>query len=804
MKIIKVKIASIVHCFLGILICSTTFSQTQLVEDFNSGSASANNFNHFAYNGQFYIYASNGVNGGELFLFDGVNRTLVADLNPGSASSNIASAIEFQNKMYFSANDGNSGAELFSFDGANISLVADINPTGNSSPTNFTIFQNELFFAANDGSNGNELWKYDGTSVSMVMDINAGSSNSHPSNLIVFANTLIFKATDVGTGNELYSYDGIAVTLLADINPSGQSNISNFTILNGVLYFSANDNINGLELWTYDGSSVQLFMDYVPGSLGLSPNYFQLYNNEIYFAGTTAAEGKELFKTDGNTISLVSDINSGTANSNPVEFYLFNGDMFFRADNGVSGFELHKYDGSSVTLVGEVAIGAQSSYSQNIYGFNGYIYFMADDGTLGYELYRTDGNNIDLVQDIWEGSSDSYPGYFFDLNGVLYFDANDGVHGVELHSYDGCSVTKYLTETVCGNVYTVPSGDESYITSGNYLDTIPSSLGCDSILRIHLELTYDFSGPTPMISTLPSVLAQCEVVSLVFPMGIDNCSGSVIGTLTSSLPITQLGSNQVTWQYIDDNGNITLQTQEVIIIDTINPNLNIADITVYLDQNGEHYLVSSDYDLGSNDDCGSYSSALSLDYLDCSNIGTNSISVTITDEANNDSSDVITVNVLDTIAPTPFTLSLGDIVAVQEVNVLYPPLVTDNCGLVTISNDAVLPIQNDTIIVWTYEDQYGNVTTQSQNVDILSPQFAGIENNDEPKFILYPNPASAIFTFEGDLNGEVMIYDQLGRELFRATVYDKLDIDISNFTSGNYLVKYTNETRTGFKKLIVK
>lgn len=47
--------------------------------------------------------------------------------------------------------------------------------------------------------------------------------------------------------------------------------------------------------------------------------------------------------------------------------------------------------------------------------------------------------------------------------------------------------TATLTKVECGS-YTVPSGDETYMTSGTYMDTIPNAAGCDSILTINLTI----------------------------------------------------------------------------------------------------------------------------------------------------------------------------------------------------------------------------------------------------------------------------------------------------------------------------
>jgi len=49
------------------------------------------------------------------------------------------------------------------------------------------------------------------------------------------------------------------------------------------------------------------------------------------------------------------------------------------------------------------------------------------------------------------------------------------------------NTTHTISPTACGS-YTVPSGDEMYTISGTYMDTIPNAAGCDSILTINLTI----------------------------------------------------------------------------------------------------------------------------------------------------------------------------------------------------------------------------------------------------------------------------------------------------------------------------
>ncbi|MGV3610926.1 MAG: MopE-related protein [Fluviicola sp.] len=49
------------------------------------------------------------------------------------------------------------------------------------------------------------------------------------------------------------------------------------------------------------------------------------------------------------------------------------------------------------------------------------------------------------------------------------------------------TTTSTINPTACGT-YTVPSGDETYTISGTYMDTIPNAANCDSIITINLTI----------------------------------------------------------------------------------------------------------------------------------------------------------------------------------------------------------------------------------------------------------------------------------------------------------------------------
>ncbi len=104
------------------------------------------------------------------------------------------------------------------------------------------------------------------------------------------------------------------------------------------------------------------------------------------------------------------------------------------------------------------------------------------------------------------------------------------------------STSASITETVCYN-YTVPSGDETYTSSGVYSDTIPNSAGCDSIVTINLTITaVDVSvtdnSPT-LIANATGVFYQWTYCDSVSVSGATNQAYTAAASGSYAVIITQ-------------------------------------------------------------------------------------------------------------------------------------------------------------------------------------------------------------------------------------------------------------------------
>lgn len=81
----------------------------------------------------------------------------------------------------------------------------------------------------------------------------------------------------------------------------------------------------------------------------------------------------------------------------------------------------------------------------------------------------------------------------------------------------------------------------------------------------------DVTAPVPDLAQLPDLNNMCEATTLTAPTAADNCGGTIIGTTTTTVPITAQGNSTITWTFDDGNGNTSTQTQNVI-----NPTIDVS------------------------------------------------------------------------------------------------------------------------------------------------------------------------------------------------------------------------------------
>ncbi len=236
----------------------------------------------------------------------------------------------------------------------------------------------------------------------------------------------------------------------------------------------------------------------------------------------------------------------------------------------------------------------------------------------------------------------------------------------------------------------------------------------------------------------------CGTYSLsVSPNGFD-CDDLSGGPYTVTLTVTDDSNSQT------DNctANITVADPNSFCCDP--PAAVCQNFTLQLDASGNGSITATDVDGGSTADCGLQSLTATPTTFDCSNVGDNTVTLTITDINNESDNCTATVTVEDNVAPNAVcqntTVQLdangeGSIVAAD-----IDGESTDACGVASTSastTDFGCSDVGDNTITLTVTDVNNNTNTCTATVTV--------EDN------VAPNAVCQNFTAQLDANGNTTI-----------------------------------------------
>lgn len=283
-----------------------------------------------------------------------------------------------------------------------------------------------------------------------------------------------------------------------------------------------------------------------------------------------------------------------------------------------------------------------------------------------------------------------------------------------------CEVTSLTEPTATSNCYGVIKGTHNVTLPLTSQGTVKVTWTYDDnnggkTTQEQTIIIKDISAPQPDVKELDAITAQCQVSSIPAPTATDKCNGPIVGTTTTTFPITAQGATLVTWTYDDGRGNISTQAQYVIISDTIAP---VADIAKLSTINAE-CEVKSITPPTATDNCEGKIIGTSNVQFPLTAQGTKIITWTYDDGNGNTSTQTQEVIIKDNTAPVLDVPSLADFHAECQVKSLPTPTASDNCaGTIYGVADVGFPItaQGTTIVTWTFNDGNGNIITQKQNV----------------------------------------------------------------------------------------
>lgn len=206
--------------------------------------------------------------------------------------------------------------------------------------------------------------------------------------------------------------------------------------------------------------------------------------------------------------------------------------------------------------------------------------------------------------------------------------------------------------------------------------------------------------------------------SVVNNNSTDNCAVTGMTVAPASFTCAQLGLRNVTLTATDQSSNTSTCTARIRLRDNIKPEAKCQPVTASISGNGYAYITVYQVNNGSTDNCTVSGLSLSKSQFSCSNIGLNTVTLTVTDQSINAKTCTAAITITDNTPPVAkckeLFVQLGpsgqaSITAAQINNNS-----TDGCGIADMS---VTPSQfscsdiGANVVVLTVNDPNGNSAT---------------------------------------------------------------------------------------------
>jgi hypothetical protein len=195
--------------------------------------------------------------------------------------------------------------------------------------------------------------------------------------------------------------------------------------------------------------------------------------------------------------------------------------------------------------------------------------------------------------------------YLWSVNGNTY--TSSGVYNATMPNHAGCDSVITLNLTIHPStastinasdceMYTSPSGNYTFTSSGTYLDTIPNSDGCDSIITIHLTIhglpTVSYNEST----TLACVNWSAFTLSSAIPAG-GTYSGAGVTVNNFNPSSAGLGNHLIIYQYTDVNNCTNSDTSFIQINSCLNlDEVNNHPVNLFPNPNQGIFTIESPFD----------------------------------------------------------------------------------------------------------------------------------------------------------------------------------------------------------------
>ncbi len=292
---------------------------------------------------------------------------------------------------------------------------------------------------------------------------------------------------------------------------------------------------------------------------------------------------------------------------------------------------------------------------------------------------------------------------------------------VDNGSADNCGIaSRSLSKTTfsCGDI-----GENTVIFS------VEDSTG--NTLTANVKITvFDALKPTVKTKNITVELGTDGKASITVS-DINNGSSDNCSIATMSLDITEfecsnLGDNTVILTIKDTSGNVQTKSAQVAVEDKILPVAIAQNITVHLDATGNVSITPADVNNGSTDNCAIASMSLNKTSFDCTNLGVNTVILTVKDASGNSNVATVTVTVKDTIPPSIIAKDISVYISADGSVTVNPSDVdngsADNCGIASRSLSKTTFSCGDigeNTVIFSVEDSTGNTLTANVKITVF-------------------------------------------------------------------------------------
>ncbi|MGE3823487.1 MAG: beta strand repeat-containing protein, partial [Bacteroidia bacterium] len=275
--------------------------------------------------------------------------------------------------------------------------------------------------------------------------------------------------------------------------------------------------------------------------------------------------------------------------------------------------------------------------------------------------------------------------------------------------------TTTVTITATGGTAPYSNDGVHTVSAGAYSFTVTDANQCS------FTVSGNISEPDALVASSSAGTIECNggTTSVVVSATGGTAPYSGTGTFTVS-------AGTYSFTVTDANQCSSTTTGTITDLDIVPPTVACQNITAQLGENGTTVILAAQINNGSSDNCGIDTMIVSPASFDCSNIGENSVILTVTDVNGNTASCNATVTVVDNLPPTAIcqniTVALDEqgnatITAAQIDNGSF-----DNCGIdwiaVTPTSFTCANAGNNTVVL-TVMDVNGNSSTCSAVVTIV-------------------------------------------------------------------------------------